>query len=1177
VGSTTVKNQADAEIDQFLWAGATTSQKESFIYKDWNGNSQWYMVKDQSNNWALNSATGGLDSFKAYQSTNSGDTYVDASNASGAVRINYEPGSGAGFYVYGGGSSSPLYASFTGTATIRFPGLEASSGHNCLQIDNSGYVTNTGSACGTSGSSGTVNSGTAGQIAYYSGTGTAVAGISTVPVTAGGTGSSTASGALQSLGGAALAGAAFTGPLSTSTTFSVANNTSIGPRYDVTNSAFGAVGNGTSDDTAAIQAAFNACWNNGIQPYGGVVEFPGDHTYIISGTINAYDSCRIEGIVGAITSQEPPYILWNGPAAGTSYTTTTFTVRANTSSITIATNPVNGDTITINGTVVKFVTSGATGNQVNIGTTAAATATALYTMLAASSDVNLSKSTYTNPSSGVIVFGYQSAGYVETLATSDPSRITVAPTLYASSSPSGGRAPAQPYVITFPITNTLSAGNWVLIQGNTTSAGFGINNAVAQVALASGSSFTVVVPFTPSQLGTFTDSGTVTTLNVGIAFDSFARYEQEVKDIAISNMGGLATNRLMGVALYFGSRVDAGTRINNAWAQGGTTADFYFANGGINTEFDKGWRSDDGAALANIYWRVGTAWDNFGLANGTISVNSATPSGAQVMLDNQSCSSGTVRVTSRNMDHEIDSSLASGFGVYTLLDCATTNVPQFYLDFEGGSMSSPGTTNAPSIVMTPANDAALNLSVLNERMNNGTGYPAFAGLPALARYNLAGASGLIPLLTYAPSLNSIGIGGTAGQFAAPTQLLGDVNIGQMWQYGIKASQFLYSDTAFAALPNATTLYAGQILAPPSYWNGANGQRYALDVVYQSGTTGAPNAGATTCETTTTASQFACTSATDLSIGQYITVGTNAREQISLIDAASPTNVLVNVTGNVGTVSTPTALTFSAPVLGPEIQMPTKSSAAPTTLAWSQGDMLQNAGAVANGICGWVNVAAGTPGTWTAIPCANASGQLSLSQITNGTLSTSPVCPNGAGGTLTTSGCATPGAGAPSTVKALNAYVANTGSTSSTQVASLLIPANTLDTTGKLVVTIKTDACAGAAWFYSSCTAANTGTCTVNAYIATTSTGTNVHYLSTTVPLKDSMNTELTIRAQNSMTSQVLDQMVVMGGNGSVAGISPAANPTSMNMASAQYLNIFITNSVSTDTCFLSQADIVVWP
>ena len=103
------KNQADAEIDQFLWAGLTTSQKESLIYKDYNGNSQWYMVKDPSNNWALNSATGGLDSFKAYQSTNSGDTYIDASNSSGVVRINYETGSGTQFKVYGG-SSSTLYA-----------------------------------------------------------------------------------------------------------------------------------------------------------------------------------------------------------------------------------------------------------------------------------------------------------------------------------------------------------------------------------------------------------------------------------------------------------------------------------------------------------------------------------------------------------------------------------------------------------------------------------------------------------------------------------------------------------------------------------------------------------------------------------------------------------------------------------------------------------------------------------------------------------------------------------------------------------------------------------------------------------------------------------------------------------------------------------------------------------
>jgi hypothetical protein len=182
-GSTTVRNQADAEIDQFLWAGATTSQKESLTYKDWNGNSQWYLVKDASNNWALNSATGGLDSFKAYQSSNSGDTYINASNAAGVVRVNYESGAGAGFKVYGGNSTT-LYASFTGATAIQFPGLASASGESCLQVDGSGYVSNTGAACGSGagGVSGTVNAGSAGQIAYYPGNGTAVSGESTVTV-----------------------------------------------------------------------------------------------------------------------------------------------------------------------------------------------------------------------------------------------------------------------------------------------------------------------------------------------------------------------------------------------------------------------------------------------------------------------------------------------------------------------------------------------------------------------------------------------------------------------------------------------------------------------------------------------------------------------------------------------------------------------------------------------------------------------------------------------------------------------------------------------------------------------------------------------------------------------------------------------------------------------------------
>ena len=246
-GTMTVRNNADSEVDYYLWPGLTSSQKGSFTYKDWNGNSQWYMLKDASNNWALNSATGGLDSFKAYQSTNSGDTYINAANASGVVRVNYETGAGSAFNIYGGSSSS-LYASFSGNTSIKFPGLSASSGHNCLQIDSSGFITNTGSAC-SAGGSGTVNSGSTGQIAYYNGNGAAVSGMSTIPVSSSGTGASTASGALAAMGGVSMSTTAvqtLAGPL----------NASVNGQMNVM--AFGAKGDCSTDDHNAIMAAQTA-------------------------------------------------------------------------------------------------------------------------------------------------------------------------------------------------------------------------------------------------------------------------------------------------------------------------------------------------------------------------------------------------------------------------------------------------------------------------------------------------------------------------------------------------------------------------------------------------------------------------------------------------------------------------------------------------------------------------------------------------------------------------------------------------------------------------------------------------------------------------------------------------------------------------------------------------------
>ena len=252
-GSTTVKNNADAEIDSILSAGATANQRESFIYKDYTGASQWYLVKDTSNNWALNSAIGGLDSLKAYQSTGSGDTYINSANSTGHIRLNYETGSGAETDIYSG-SSAALVAAFLGTSAIKFPGLAAASGHNCMQIDNSGYITNTGAACGSGGGSGTVNSGASGQIAYYSASGTALSGMSTIPVSSGGTGAATPAAAIAALGGASTATTAaqtFAGPLNVPSL-----NSSVNGLINVASPGFGLASNTCSgDDTAAFTAA----------------------------------------------------------------------------------------------------------------------------------------------------------------------------------------------------------------------------------------------------------------------------------------------------------------------------------------------------------------------------------------------------------------------------------------------------------------------------------------------------------------------------------------------------------------------------------------------------------------------------------------------------------------------------------------------------------------------------------------------------------------------------------------------------------------------------------------------------------------------------------------------------------------------------------------------------------
>jgi hypothetical protein len=335
-GTMTVRNNADTEVDYYLWPGLSASQKGSYTYKDWNGSSQWYLVKDASNNWALNSATGGLDSFKAYQSGNSGDTYVDTSNLSGHIRLNYESGSGAETDIYSGSNSS-LIAAFLGPTSIKLPGLAASSGHYCLQIDNSGYITNAGFACGTgSGSTnGVVNSGSTGQIAYYTTNGTTVGGMSAVPVSAGGTGASTAAAALASLGGISASGGAltgtltgpgFSGPLTGNVTGTASGNLLPGNNLSDVGSTAAAVSNllpGIASDgkqgiaaqgnMTAAQMVTQVSPLEDIRAYGAMVDGKTPIDSALQAAVNAYGA--LPGHSGTILLPCAGGCYWDNPSA----------------------------------------------------------------------------------------------------------------------------------------------------------------------------------------------------------------------------------------------------------------------------------------------------------------------------------------------------------------------------------------------------------------------------------------------------------------------------------------------------------------------------------------------------------------------------------------------------------------------------------------------------------------------------------------------------------------------------------------------------------------------------------------------------------------------------------------------------------------------------------------------
>jgi hypothetical protein len=112
--------------------------------------------------------------------------------------------------------------------------------------------------------------------------------------------------------------------------------------------------------------------------------------------LNFSAATTLNGVASAITTalSASAVCTWDGFQFVITSATTGAGVEA-TGTITLTGTGTASDTVTVNGTVVTLVSSAPTGNQVLIGGTAAITAANLWAFLLNSTDVNISKGTYT--------------------------------------------------------------------------------------------------------------------------------------------------------------------------------------------------------------------------------------------------------------------------------------------------------------------------------------------------------------------------------------------------------------------------------------------------------------------------------------------------------------------------------------------------------------------------------------------------------------------------------------------------------------------------------------------------------------------------------------------------------------------------------------------------------------
>jgi hypothetical protein len=151
-------------------------------------------------------------------------------------------------------------------------------------------------------------------------------------------------------------------------------------------------------------------------------------------------------------------------------------------------------------------------------------------------------------------------------------------------------------------------------------------------------------------------------------------------------------------------------------------------------------------------------------------------------------------------------------------------------------------------------------------------------------------------------------------------------------------------------------------------------------------------------------------------------------------------------------------------------------------------------------------------------------------------------------------------------------IINTGSTSSTQVGYITIPAGTMDATGQLIIHARMDACTASGVPFAGCTAANTGTCTMLIRFSSAS-GSNGILIATGAASAIGKGGNIDALLQNLTTSTQETASAIRYVSGSTTITTDQASvATSVNTTSASYIQVDLINTVSADGCVLVGAN-----